>query len=253
MHPHYLPPQTRLMRQRAHQLAYTQPAAPDACPWPVPFRCRPTLHLAAPAGRLARGVRLGSTCAGGRRSGRWPTRGSPWQRSPPPPPARLGPVGTPLDRRRPVKVARETTTLGRLSRGRLIFGASLRSNRHLNHAVHMAAVTQSRHSRSAGRAYLDKIAASKTSNKALRALKRRLSDVIYTRLRADAAAAHPPKLTVREVRGERLCLQRGRLTPRSPELRTSHSRTSTQPGCASPRRPVPASRPWASSAATAPW
>src|SRR5207249_5523780 len=38
--------------------------------------------------------------------------------------------------------------------------------------------------------------------------------------------------------GERLCLQRGRLAPRAPALRTSHSRTSTQPTA---RRPGPAS------------
>ena len=42
---------------------------------------------------------------------------------------RLGPLVTPLARRRPVKVARETATLDRLSRGRLIFGAGLGSDR----------------------------------------------------------------------------------------------------------------------------
>jgi alkanesulfonate monooxygenase SsuD/methylene tetrahydromethanopterin reductase-like flavin-dependent oxidoreductase (luciferase family) len=38
---------------------------------------------------------------------------------------RLGALVTPLARRRPWKVARETTTLDRLSKGRLIFGAGL--------------------------------------------------------------------------------------------------------------------------------
>ncbi len=42
---------------------------------------------------------------------------------------RLGPMVTPLARRRPVKVARETATLDRLSGGRLTFGVGLGSDR----------------------------------------------------------------------------------------------------------------------------
>jgi alkanesulfonate monooxygenase SsuD/methylene tetrahydromethanopterin reductase-like flavin-dependent oxidoreductase (luciferase family) len=42
---------------------------------------------------------------------------------------RLGPMVTPLARRRPAKVARETATLDRLSGGRLILGAGLGSDR----------------------------------------------------------------------------------------------------------------------------
>ena len=41
----------------------------------------------------------------------------------------LGPMVTPLARRRPAKVARETATLDRLSRGRLILGVGLGSDR----------------------------------------------------------------------------------------------------------------------------
>ena len=41
---------------------------------------------------------------------------------------RLGPMVTPLARRRPAKVARETATLDRLSNGRLILGAGLGSD-----------------------------------------------------------------------------------------------------------------------------
>ena len=37
----------------------------------------------------------------------------------------LGPMVTPLPRRRPTKVARETATLDRLSRGRLVLGVGL--------------------------------------------------------------------------------------------------------------------------------
>jgi alkanesulfonate monooxygenase SsuD/methylene tetrahydromethanopterin reductase-like flavin-dependent oxidoreductase (luciferase family) len=42
---------------------------------------------------------------------------------------RLGPLVTPLARRRPVKVARETATLDQLSRGRLTLGVGLGSDR----------------------------------------------------------------------------------------------------------------------------
>jgi alkanesulfonate monooxygenase SsuD/methylene tetrahydromethanopterin reductase-like flavin-dependent oxidoreductase (luciferase family) len=43
---------------------------------------------------------------------------------------RLGPMVTPLARRRPAKVARETATLDRLSGGRLTLGVGLGSDRH---------------------------------------------------------------------------------------------------------------------------
>jgi transposase len=54
----------------------------------------------------------------------------------------------------------------------------------------MAAITQIRHKHSDGRAYYDrKIAEGKTHKEALRALKRRISDAIYARLRAGARNA----------------------------------------------------------------
>ena len=50
----------------------------------------------------------------------------------------------------------------------------------LNHAIHMAAVTQIRHHHSHGRAYYDrKLAEGKTRKEALRCLKRQISDAIY--------------------------------------------------------------------------
>jgi len=73
------------------------------------------------------------------------------------------------------------------SGGRKIHRLSLRGNRRLNHAIHMAAVTQIRYKHSPGRAYFDrKIAEGKTGKEALRCLKRQISDVIYARLAADA-------------------------------------------------------------------
>jgi transposase len=73
------------------------------------------------------------------------------------------------------------------SGARKIYRLSLRGNRRMNHAIHMAAITQIRHAHSDGRAYYDrKIAEGKTHKEALRCLKRQISDAIYARLRADA-------------------------------------------------------------------
>jgi transposase len=81
------------------------------------------------------------------------------------------------------------------SGNRKIYRLSLRGNRRINHAIHMAAVTQIRHRHSDGRAYYDKkVAEGKTHKEALRCLKRRISDAIFARLLADArrAAGAPP-------------------------------------------------------------
>jgi len=60
-----------------------------------------------------------------------------------------------------------------------------RGNRILNHAIHIAAVTQLRHDTN-GRVYYDKkIAEGKTPKEAIRALKRRISDAVYKSLIAD--------------------------------------------------------------------
>ena len=76
------------------------------------------------------------------------------------------------------------------SGNRKIYRLSRRGNRRLNHAIHMAAVTQIRHRHSDGRAYYDrKLAEGKTPKEALRSLKRRISDAIYARLQADARRA----------------------------------------------------------------
>ena len=62
---------------------------------------------------------------------------------------------------------------------------SMRGNRKLNHAIHMAAVTQISHD-TGGRVYYNKKQAEgKTKKEALRALKRRISDAVYRKLVAD--------------------------------------------------------------------
>ncbi len=99
------------------------------------------------------------------------------------------------------------------SGNRKVYRLSRRGNRRLNHAIHMAAVTQIRQCHSEGRAYFDKKPGEgKTRKEALRALKRRISDAIFTRLQADARRAAGPA-NGPGAAGERLCRQRGRLTP----------------------------------------
>ena len=73
---------------------------------------------------------------------------------------------------------------------RKVYRQSRRSNRRLNHVIHMAAITQISHRHSDGRAYYDrKLAEGKTPKEALRALKRRVSDAIFAQLQADARRA----------------------------------------------------------------
>jgi len=73
---------------------------------------------------------------------------------------------------------------------RKIYRLSRRGNRRINHAIHMAAVTQIRHRHTDGRAYFErKLAEGKTRKEALRSLKRRISDALFARLQADARQA----------------------------------------------------------------
>ena len=68
-----------------------------------------------------------------------------------------------------------------------------KGNRKLNHAIHIAAVTQVRSKTSAGHAYYArKVAEGKTDKEAIRALKRKISDAIYHQLIEDADAQRGP-------------------------------------------------------------
>ncbi len=82
------------------------------------------------------------------------------------------------------------------SGGRKVYRLSRRGNRRLNHAIHMAAVTQIRYRHTKGRTYYDKkLAEGKPPKEALRALKRQVSDAIFACLQEDArraAAARSP-------------------------------------------------------------
>ncbi len=68
---------------------------------------------------------------------------------------------------------------------RVLYRLNLRGNRILNHAIHIAAVTQLRHDTNGRIYYQKKIGEGKTPKEAIRALKRRISDAVYKRLIAD--------------------------------------------------------------------
>jgi transposase len=137
------------------------------------------------------------------------------------------------------------------SGNRKVYRLSLRGNRRLNHAIHMAAVTQIRYRHTKGRAYYDKkIAEGKTPKEALRALKRQVSDAIYQHLKADARRAaaaaaagpggHPGNDTVASAAGshpaDRLF---GQATPGpEPTLRSRPSPSKTTPHPRRTRRSV---------------
>jgi transposase len=120
-----------------------------------------------------------------------------------------------------------------------IYRLSRRGSRQLNHAVHMAAVTQVSHPRSEGRAYYDrKISEGMSPKSALRALKRRVSGAIYAAMVADARrdglieddrgpGGQKGDGTVASVAG---------LAPPGPALRKSHSRARAQTTTPGPSR-----------------
>ena len=101
------------------------------------------------------------------------------------------------------------------SGGRKIFRLSRRGNRTLNHAIHIAAVTQIRHRHSEGRAYYDrKIAEGKTRQRSAprpQTADQRRALRAHGRRRPQGQHGDGPG----RATGERLCRQRGRLTPRN--------------------------------------
>jgi transposase len=107
------------------------------------------------------------------------------------------------------------------SGGRVVHRLSRRGNRQLNHAIHIAAITQIRFAHSPGRAFYDrKIAEGKTSREAVRALKRRISDAVYRQLLHDASSTGPGGQA-----GTTLQSSVTGIEPQQPALRRSHSRT----------------------------
>jgi transposase len=123
------------------------------------------------------------------------------------------------------------------SGGRSVHRLSLRGNRQLNHAMHIIGVTQIRHRHSPGRGFYDrKISEGKTPKEAVRALKRRITDVVFAQLRADAARRGPGGQA-----GTTLQSSVADITPQKPALRKNHSRTNTH--ATTPRARTPRARP----------
>lgn len=122
----------------------------------------------------------------------------------------------------PIEASSGNHTIHRLSR---------RGNRQLNHAIHMAAVTQIRNHGTIGRIYYDrKVDAGMGRKAALRALKRKISDAIYARLVTDEQAAH--HAAEKDPGGQSGNDSASSATgshPVTPALRRSHSRVITKP------------------------
>ena len=93
-------------------------------------------------------------------------------------------------------------------------------NRRMNHVLHVAAIVQIRHDTEGRAYYRRKLAAGKTPMEALRCLKRRLSDVVYRQLVADAHASRLER--VREGTAGRLFNPARPTRTRSSTLRISH-------------------------------
>ena len=101
----------------------------------------------------------------------------------------------------------------------------------------MAAVTQVRHRHSQGRAYYDKkLAEGKTPKEALRALKRQVSDAIFTCLQADAGGPRPVPRAREGSRGTTLSPARPAHTP------GTGSSYKPLPGLVTTLRPRPATQ-----------
>jgi transposase len=129
-----------------------------------------------------------------------------------------------------------TSPIEMSSGGRVVHRLSRRGNRQLNHAIHIAAITQIRFAHSPGRAFFDrKVAEGKTKREAVRALKRRISDAIYRQLLRDAMSMGPGG-----QEGTALESSVADLEPQRPALRKNHSRT--RPNATTRRPSAPMNR-----------
>ena len=135
----------------------------------------------------------------------------------------------------PIEASSGNNNVHRLSR---------RGNRQLNHAIHMAALSQIRYPDTIGRAYYDrKIAEGMKHKSALRALKRKISDTIYARMITDARAEtrHAAKDPGGQS-GNDSAASAASSHPEQPALRTSHSRVANNPTTSRPAPQQPRDR-----------
>jgi transposase len=123
-----------------------------------------------------------------------------------------------------------TAPAGVSSGNRVIYRLSLRGNRRLNHAIHMAAITQIRYRHSRGRACLRQEAGRRQDQQRSTAGSQTADQRRF--LQAPEGRCGPRRQQQPRpgrAPGERLWRQRGRLAPRAPALRPSHSRTCSHP------------------------
>jgi hypothetical protein len=129
---------------------------------------------------------------------------------------------SPYDGTAPIEVSSGSRVVHRLSQ---------RGSRRLNHAIRMVAVTQIRHQGTDGRRYYDKkISEGQDSPPRPQTAdqQRHLRPPAARRpqgRRRSGRGSRRHRQGSGRATGERLCIQRGQLTPRTPALRTSHSRT----------------------------
>ena len=120
---------------------------------------------------------------------------------------------------------------------------SRRGNRRLNHAIHMAAITQIRQPAQPGPGLLRQGTGRGQDPQRGPARAETAGQQCHLRLPAGRCPARcSPCEGPGRAAGERLCRQRGRLAPQAPALRTSHSRTRSPPYDPH-RRPAAWSRP----------
>jgi transposase len=123
---------------------------------------------------------------------------------------------------------------------RVIHRLSRRGNRQLNHAIHLAAVAQISHAGNEGHSYYQrKRAEGMTSKCALRALKRKISDTLYERMRDDARRREDPG----GQSGNDAVSSAAGSHPETPALRKSHSRASINSKTATSDSPMLTPRP----------
>jgi transposase len=123
----------------------------------------------------------------------------------------------------PIEASSGNRTIHRLSR---------RGNRHLNHAIHMAAIAQIAHRGTTGRTYYErKIAEGIAPKSALRALKRKISDTLYACMIADAkrAARRSEQGGPGGQTGNDSASSVTGSHPEPPALRRNHSRARAKP------------------------
>jgi transposase len=114
------------------------------------------------------------------------------------------------------------------SGSRTVHRLSLRGNRQLNHAIHMAAVTQLSHPSAGQDYYLRKRAEGMPPKTALRALKRKVSDALYAQMIADhRRTAGEDDRDPGGHTGNNSASSAAGSHPDTPALRTSHSRAAS--------------------------